>query len=125
MKQLKPETLRRLLYAIHNIGGNASPETDEGIIFNESALTTVHCISLSPLFPCEPAVRAQMMMSGYGRTPEQLAEFDPNTVPLDPDMVVGGALVTLKLWLECMEQNDPEAYAEEQIKRGLAGERVG
>lgn len=102
-----------------NIGGNASPEDDFGIIVSESALAMA-----ARLFPSEQDIRAQMVASGYGRTPEQRAEFDPMSVALDPEAVAAGCVLAVKLWLECMNAPDPVAHAEAEISKGLNGQRV-
>lgn len=118
-RPINEDTLKRLLYAVCNIGGNASPEEDFGIVYSESALAMA-----KRLFLTDQNVRSQMVESGYGGTQAQRDEFDPLTVPLDPEAVLGGAITAVKLWLECMEAPDPMAHAEAEIEKGLNGERV-
>lgn len=117
--QITEEHLKQLLYAVCNIGGNASPETDEGIIYSQAAL-----LMTTKLFPTLTELRAQMVNSGYGVTQEQRDEFNPLTVEIDTDVVNDGFIQAVTLWLECMTAENPVEHAEKEIAKGLNGERV-
>lgn len=116
---MNEEHLKRLLYAVCNIGGNASPETDEGIIYSQAAL-----LMATKLFPTLTELRAQMVNFGYGITQEQRDEFNPMTVEIDMDVVNDGFIQAVTLWLECMKAENPVEHAEKEIAKGLNGERV-
>ncbi len=113
------DILKRLLYAVCNVGGDADPETDEGIIFSEAAL-----LMASRLFPTEQELRTQMVKSGYGKTQEQRDDFNPLCVAIDSDAVNQGFIKAMELWLECLKADNPVDHAKAEIKKGLNGERV-
>lgn len=113
------EHLKELLYATCNIGGNAAPETDEGIIYSQAAL-----LMATKLFPTLTELRAQMVNWGYGGTQEQRDDFNPLTVEIDMDTVNAGCIKAVTLWLECMTAENPVEHAEKEIAKGLNGERV-
>jgi hypothetical protein len=118
-RPINEDILKRLLYAVCNIGGNAEPEEDDGIVASQVAL-----LMSERLFPTEQTIRDYMAKNGYFATAELPEVFDAPNAAISPEAVKAGAMVAVKLWLECMSAPDPLAYAEAEIAKGLNGERV-
>ena len=110
---MNTELFKELLYAVGNIGGNAEPETDEGILSSQAAL-----LMADRLFPTQDDLR-QSLKQG-----DEFFQEYADTVEISDDVMRSGQIYAVKLWLECMEASDPEAHAKREIEKGLNGLRV-
>lgn len=112
------EIFLRTLYALYNIGGNATPEEDDGIVMSEVALMVAEA-----LFPTEEQVKEYMVAKGWSREAVDEINFDEQAIE-------SGVLTAAGLYDEIMMESrvemreDPVDYAEYLITAGLAGIRV-
>ena len=105
-----------LLYAEHNIGGNAMPEEDDGLISTETALLMAE----GKMFPSVADLEA---LDLHWTRDEGTRE----SVVVTEGAVRAGILVFLELYVDLISKADPTFYAMKRVSNifGTTGWNVG
>ena len=90
-----------LLYAVHNIGGNSEPETDDDWVANEAALLFAE----GNLFPTVSDIKALNLRW----------DEEDQDVLIREKAIRLGVQWAVSLYAECLIQPDPEQWARERI----------